>query len=85
MKRREEKWVLVPCTFRERKTVWNEPRTYEQIQEAERAAEERKQAAEALRAAEAAKAAEEDAAFQLKKKQAEAESALIRPRKGLNQ
>jgi hypothetical protein len=38
---------VVPCTFRERKTFWNEkPRTLEEIEAAEKAAEERKRLAE---------------------------------------
>jgi len=78
--KREEEFVLVPATFRERKSFLNEnPRTYEQILAAEREEAERKRLAEEQRAAEAAA---EDSAFQLKKQQAESESALIRPRKG---
>jgi hypothetical protein len=73
---------LVPATFRERKSWLNEkPRTWEQIQAQEKAAAERKAAADAKRAAEVAA---EEAAFQLKKEKAEAESANIRPRKCCN-
>jgi hypothetical protein len=82
--KREENFALVPASFRERKNWWSgkPPRTLEQIEEAERAAAERKRLIEEQRAAEVAA---EEAAFQLKRQQAEAESASIRPRKGSNQ
>jgi hypothetical protein len=79
MKRRAEEWVLVPAGFRERRGWLNErPRTWEEIQEAERAAAESKRLADQQKDVETAKAAEEEASFQLKKAQAEAQSALVR-------
>jgi hypothetical protein len=47
MKKREPEFILVPATFRERKSFWNDnPRTLEQIQAAEKESEERKRLAE---------------------------------------
>jgi hypothetical protein len=51
MKKREEDFVLVPATFRERKNFWNKPRTYEEILAAEQASAERKRFAEEEKAA----------------------------------
>jgi hypothetical protein len=79
MSKREEPFVLVPATFRERKT-WSNPntRTLEEIDAAKKAAEERKKLEEEQKRA--AEAAEEEA-FQSRKAAAESESANIRPRK----
>jgi hypothetical protein len=65
--KREPEFLLVPATCRERKDYWQtKPRTWEEIQEAEKAAAERK------RLEEEQKAAEEEA-FQLSKQAAEQE------------
>jgi len=84
MKRREEDYILVPATFRERKGFLNEnPRTYEQILAAEREAAER-EAAERKRLADE-KAAEEkragDEAAALLRQQAEEQYAARFPRR----
>jgi hypothetical protein len=70
--KREEPFILVPATYRERKDFWQTkaPRTRAEIQEIEKAADQRKREAE-QRAAEVINADEED--FQLRKQQAESE------------
>jgi hypothetical protein len=65
--KKEEPFVLVPATYRERKTWWNEkPRTLEQVEADEKAAVEHKKLEEERKAA-------EEAAFQLSKQTAEQE------------
>lgn len=55
MKKREEDFVLVPAGFRERKSWCNQkPRTWEEVQAAEKAAAERKRLEEEQKAAEEA-------------------------------
>jgi hypothetical protein len=77
MRKREEVLVLVPAGFRERQSWCNEkPRTWEEVQAAEKEAAERKRLEEDQRAA---KEAEDAEAFQ--KEKDIAEQYYIRTRK----